>query len=99
MPTCTAIDNILNLDTLLLQIKAVATPKWHQFGKAIGVDDEVLNKCLEYPQEESIIEVCDKWLRNHSGKPTWREVAEALRQIGNQELAFEIDNAYSTGTF
>ena len=93
----TAIDSILTLDNLLIQIKSEVTPKWHQFGKAMRVDDKVLNKCLQYAQEESIIEVCDKWLRNHSGKPTWREVAEALRQIGYGQLANDIENAYNTG--
>ena len=73
------------------------TPEWYQFGKAIGVSDEVLNKCLQYPPDESVIEVCDNWLRNHSGKPSWREVAEALRQINCQQLAFDIENSYNTG--
>ena len=91
------LENFLNLDSLLIQIKPEVTPNWYQFGKAIGVDDKVLDRYTPYPPEESIVEVCDNWLRNHSGKPTWREVAEALGQINCQQLAFQIENIYETG--
>lgn len=40
----------------------------------------------------------DHWLRNHSGKPTWHEVAEALRSIELQKLAYDIEKVYETGT-
>ena len=70
---------------------------WYQFGEAIGVRKEVLEKCVKYPPEESIIEILDNWLRNHAGQPTWREVAEALRVINLQQLAFDIEKVYDTG--
>ena len=92
-------DGLLNLDSLLIQIKPEVTPNWYKFGEAIGVDDKVLDRCVPYPPEESIVEVCDHWLRNHSGKPTWREVAEALGQINCQQLAFQIENIYETGIY
>ena len=57
----------------------------------------MLEACLQYPAEESIVEVCDNWLRNHIGQPTWREVAEALRQIDFQQLANETEIVYETG--
>ena len=90
-------DDTLNLDYLLVLIKQDITPHWYDFGKAVGVDNKVLDRCLRYPPEESIIEVCDYWLRNHTGKPTWREVAEALRQINFQQLAVDIEMVYETG--
>lgn len=96
MNTCFA-DDSLNLDFLLMQIKREITQHWYQFGKALGVESKVLEKCSQHPPEESIVEVCDHWLRNHTGKPTWREVAEALRQIKFQSLAFDIENVYKTG--
>ena len=52
---------------------------------------------MPYPPEESIVEVCDHWLRNHAGKPTWREVAEALGETNFQQLAFDIEKVYETG--
>ena len=91
------LDDSLNLDSLLIQIKPEVTPNWYKFGEAIGVDDKVLDRCIPYPPEESIVEVCDHWLRNHSGKPTWREVAEALGQTNFQQLAFDIEKVYETG--
>ena len=91
------LDESLNLDSLLIQIKPEVTPNWYQFGKAIGVDEKVLDRCIPYPPEESLVEVCDNWLRNHSGKPTWREVAEALGEINCQQLAFDIKKVYETG--
>lgn len=81
----------LNLDNLLIQIKVDITSCWYQFGQALRVDTAVLEACLHYPPEESIVEVCDNWLRNHMGQPTWREVAEALRQIHCQQLANEVE--------
>ena len=92
-------DGLLNLDSLLIQLKAEVTPKWYQFGEAVGVDKETLNKYQEYPDSQCIIEVLDFWLRNHTGQPTWREVAEILRGIGLQQLASDIEKVYETGAY
>ena len=75
------------------------TPKWYQFGEVIGVEKKVLDKfdVEKYPPEQCIIEVIDNWLRNHAGQPTWREVAEALRQIGLLTLACDIEDIYKRG--
>ena len=91
------IDDSLNLDSLLIQLRSQVTPKWYQFGEAIGVEKEVLNKCVKYSPEECIVDVLDNWLRNHAGQPTWREVAEALRSIDLNQLAFDIEKVYETG--
>ena len=91
------LDSKLNLDTLLIQIRADITPNWYEFGEAIGVLKEVLNKWMQYPPEQSIIEVCDHWLRNCDGQPTWRKIAKALKKIRYQQLASDIENVYETG--
>jgi thiamine biosynthesis lipoprotein ApbE len=57
----------------------------------------VLDKYQQYSPEQSIIEILDNWLRNHAGQPTWKEIAEALRKIGLQKLAFDIERVYDTG--
>ena len=80
-----------------MQIKSEVTPKWRPFGEAIGVGKSVLDKCSNYPDEQSIIEILDNWLRDHSGQPTWHEVAEALKVIDLPTLALEIENIYETG--
>ena len=43
------------------------------------------------------MEVLDQWLRNFPGRPTWRDVANALRKIGLQQLANDIEMVYETG--
>ena len=68
------------------------TPKWYQFGLALGVDKDVLNKFSTRLQEESIVELADYWLRNSPTKPTWRDVAEALKKIGFDSLSKDIVN-------
>lgn len=80
-----------------MQLQSEITHQWYEFGDAIGIDKNVLSKWVQYPPEQNIIEVCDCWLRNHKGKATRREIAEALRKINYQHLAFEIDTAYETG--
>ena len=90
-------DTLLSLDSLLIQLQAEVTSKWYQFGEAVGVDKETLDKYTEYPDDQCIIEVLDFWLRNHTGQPTWRKVADVLRGIDLQQLASDIENVYETG--
>ena len=90
-------DTLLSLDSLLIQLQAEVTSKWYQFGEAVGVDKETLDKYTEYPDDQCIVEVLDFWLRNHTGQPTWREVADVLRGIDLQQLASNIENVYETG--
>lgn len=73
-------------------------PKWYQFGQAVGIAEDVLVKCFEYPPEECIVEVLDYWLRNFGpSRPTWRDVAKALRDTGLQQLSENILKVYETG--
>ena len=85
------------MDSLLIQLRSEVTSQWYQFGCAIGVKKEVLDKCIKYTPEESFVEILDNWLRNHSSHPSWREVAEALRAIGLRQLAFDVEQVYQTG--
>ena len=91
------VDSLLNLDNLLIQIKQDATQVWYQLGEALGIEKKILEKFTTYSPEESIIEMFDYWLRNHSGKPTWKEIAEALRKIRLHKLASGIEMIYKTG--
>lgn len=78
-------------------MKPAVTDKWYQFGEAIGVNKELLEKCTQYPPDQSLVDILDNWLRNHSGQPTWNEIAEALIQIGLEQLALDIKTVYETG--
>ena len=91
-------DTSLNLDSLLIQLQDKVTEKWHQFGAALGVEKEILYRCLKYPPEQSIVEMLDHWLRSYDcEKRSWKEVARALRQIEHHQLAKEIESIDKTG--
>ena len=88
-------DISLTLDSLLIQLQDKVTQNWHQFGVALGVEKEVLDRCLNYPPEQGIIEILDHWLRGDMER-SWREIAKALRQIDYHELAEEIESIDKT---
>ena len=87
----------LDLDSLLIQLRPQVTSKWYKFGLAAGIAENVLDKYASYPSEECIVEVLDYWLRNHDKKPTWKDVAKALKDIELHQLAEDILNASKTG--
>ena len=89
----------LNLDSLLIRLKDYkVTEKWYQFGVALGVEKEVLDRCLNYPPEQSIVEMLDHWLRSCDlEERNWRDVAKALRQIEHHQLAEKIKIIDKTG--
>ena len=75
-------DKTLNLDNLLIQIRDQVTPKWYQFGLAVGINKETLDEFSNFTPEECIIEILDLWLRTNETTVTWRDVADALKEIG-----------------
>ena len=89
-------DEYLNLDSLLIQLRTHVTPKWHQFGVAIGISENLLQQYSSYPADERLIEILDYWLKNNHN-PTWRDVAKVLHDIELHELAEAIMNVYETG--
>ena len=98
--TCpTYIDNNcppVNLNSLLVQLRPQVGPKWYKFGEAAGIRRDVLDKIAEQcSPEECIVELFDHWLFNE--KPTWRDVADILKQIGLTELGLNIERVYTTG--
>ena len=84
-------DAPVDLDSLLIHLRSEVTPKWRQFGEAVGISEEVLKKYSNYPPEECIVEVFDYWLRNYhpspTDKPTWRDVADVLIKMELHQLA------------
>lgn len=91
------VDYKINLNSLLIQLKLTVTDKWYQFGKAIGINKELLDKCTQFSPKQSLIEILDNWLMNHNGQPTWNEIANALEEIGLEQLALDIKSVYETG--
>ena len=92
-------DHNINLDTLLIQLKPAVlhSDKWYQFGKALGTKKELLEKCTQLQPDQSLVQILDDWLRNHSGQPSWNEIAEALTEIGLEQHALDIKSVYETG--
>ena len=94
----------LDLDTLLIQLRSEVTHKWREFGLAVGLAEDLLDKYSKYPPEECIVEVLDVWLRSYDSntgsmtrKPTWKDVAKALRDIELHQLANNILSRYKNG--
>ena len=91
-------DHTCNLDNLLIHLRSEVTPYWYQFGTIVGMDKDTLENYSKYPPEQCIIEVLDYWLRNHyDSKPTWRDVANVLKEIKLNKLAENILKVYETG--
>ena len=80
-----------------MQIRQQVTPKWYQFGLAVGINKETLDEFSNFPAEECIVEMLDLWLRTSERAVTWRDVADALKQIGLYQLAERTLKAYKTG--
>ena len=59
------------------------------------------DKQLEkYSSEECIVEVCDRWLNlQPDHKPTWRDVANIVNDVGLCQLGDDILMAYKTGCY
>ena len=92
-------DKSLNLDNLLIQLQHVDITKWHRLGEALGVPKRRLNDITYHHSadpEQCKVEVLDQWLRSRT-RPTWREVADALTQIHESELANSLREVYTTG--
>ena len=88
----------VDLDNLLFQLRSQVTSKWYQFGCAVGIESKILDTFAEQcTPEDCIMEMLDYWLRNSKEKPTWRDVAKALKAIEVPQLAFGIEHVYTTG--
>ena len=91
------IDKTLNLHNLLMQIRDQVTPQWYQFGLAVGINKDTLDEFSNFTPKECIIEMLDLWLRTNETAITWRDVADALKEIGCHRLADRILKVYKTG--
>ena len=74
----------------MITLHSQATPKWYQFGKALGIDEDVLNRCSSFPAEQAVVEMLDHWLRNETIRPSWSDVGRALKTIELRDLGEEI---------
>ena len=96
--SCTDENLKVNLDNLLIQLRAQVSPFWYHFGEAAGIETEMLDKLADNcSPQECIVEMLDYWLRRQTKLPTWRDIAKILKVINFQQLAAQIEMVYITG--
>ena len=79
---------------MLTKLCGKVNDQWHQFGLAIGVPGEFLEKLKGYSEKECLVKLLDYWFRHHPDQPTWKEVADALEDIRDYQLARSIKRVY-----
>ena len=92
-------DKLVDIDRVLVQLKSVQG-KWREIGKALNVPETHIEQVEPYcagNDVQGITEVIDFWMRNCGGKPTWRELANALKSVGQEQLANLLMEVYETG--
>ena len=90
----------VNLDNLLIQLRAQVSPLWYQFGEAAGVETEMLEKLAnDCSPQDCIVEMFDYWLRKQKEPPTWRDVAKILKVIKLEQIAAKVEEVYTTGDY
>ena len=92
------IDLLLNLDTILIELKHIAAD-WKKLGGHLGFSDsdmEIFQHATQGVDFDCLVELFEAWLKK-TKKPTWRLVADALTSMGEEDLAQEILNIYKTG--
>lgn len=88
----------VTLDKLLTLLREQVSPRWRNFGEAVGIDEVVLDSIATTTfSHNCIVEVLDYWLRYYDGKPTWSDVAEVLYDIDLPRLAKNIEQVHECG--
>ena len=60
----------------------------------MGHPKEMLGQLSDYSNEDCLVEILDYWLKHHPDQPTWKEVADALEEMQDYELAESILQIY-----
>ena len=87
-------DESLNLDSLLLKLDGRLDTQWLSLGTALGIPTDFLTSLKGYTDKECMVEMLDHWLRHHPDQPTWKEVADAIENIRDYNLASSIKGIY-----
>lgn len=89
------IDEYLDLESLLTKLRGRIKCQWYHFGLTIGVPDNILDQLRDYSEDDCLVEVLDYWLKNHPDQPTWKELADAVADLQDYELANSLLKIYS----
>ena len=88
----------MNLDTILIELKPIAAD-WKKLGRHLGFSDsdmEIFQHATQGVDFNCLVELFKAWLKK-TKNPTWRLIADALKSMGQDDLAQEILNVYTTG--
>ena len=85
------------LDTLTELLQSVAS-KWQPLGLYLGVSDDLLDEIYTNmtTEHDCMVEMID-WRLRQVEPLTWKEVAEALHQLGERQLAETVAEIHDTG--
>ena len=89
------LDEYLDLESLLTKLQGKIKNQWYHFGLAIGVPNNALDQLYSHSEDDCLVEVLDYWLKNHPDQPTWKELADAVADLQDYELANSILKVYS----
>ena len=85
---------------MLIQVREVI-PSWLPYAQALGVSEEVLKEVqgMKMGDYDKLVEILDYWFRTFpkGTKPTWKDVAMALQEVGFKQLSADIMKVYTTG--
>ena len=68
-------------------------PEWYSFGSALGVLTIDMDIIEDYAggSEVCMISILEEWKKTHEDSYTWETLQEALRVIGNNRLATNLE--------
>ena len=92
-------DKLLNLDQTLVQLRPVQS-RWKELADALRVPETYIQQVDDMCGKDhasSMTEIIDYWMRSCGGRPTWRELADALKRIKEDSLAQQLMSIYDTG--
>jgi len=76
----------LNVDNLFTELHSVKS-EWQKLGEVLGLDEDRLDEIftINESEDECLRVMLEVWFQK-SWKPTWRDVANALVAIGEDQL-------------
>ena len=81
-----------------IELKHIAAD-WKKLGGHLGFPDsdmEIFQNAIQRIYFDCLVELLETWLKK-TKKSTWRLTADALKSMGEEDLAQEILNVYKTG--
>ncbi len=92
-------DMLLDLNQSLVQLRKVQN-KWREIGLGLRVPETHIEQVEPYCANNDTLgmtEMIDFWMRNCTGQPTWRELANVLQSVREEQLAKQLMDIYETG--